>query len=353
MGEVNMIKRIKHYILRKIYQNEKWLKIWNKVYYMSRRYTRRYDRTKSIILSSCLLVIIITIGVLTTSHHRYNGKFINEISENDKICKMLLEDIHDFKAKYDGKGGGSSNTDLQVVMYRIKEGDSLWQISQKTGLNMDTLLSMNSMDNVHLLQPNQTISIPNKDGILHKVIDGQTLEDIAEKYGVDKSDILDVNDLSASSLEAGKDVFVPNGTFKIEERVNLLGRFILPVLGRISSGFGPRRNPLSGRKEYHHGIDLANVTGTRVKAADYGRVIFRGRRGGYGKLIIVKHSCGYSTRYGHLSRYAVKHGQKVRQGQTIGYVGSTGHVTGPHCHFEIRKYGRPLNPYFLMRFSQK
>jgi len=57
----------------------------------------------------------------------------------------------------------------------------------------------------------------------------------------------------------------------------------------------------------------------------------------------------YSTRYGHLSRYAVKHGQRVRQGQVIGYVGSTGHVTGPHLHFEIRKFSRAINPYFIMR----
>ncbi len=343
------MKLIKRRYLKYMKKNNKLYILWDKFY----NHFRTQDRVKSIFYSSGLLVVIIIIAILTKSYHNYDGKYINQISEEDKVCKMLLEDIHDFKKKYNGQGGGGSDIDLQVVIYKIKQGDSLWQISEKTGLHIDTLLSMNNLVNVHVIQPDQKVYIPNKDGILYKVQDGETLESIAEDFKVEKSDILNVNELTEESLEAGKDVFIPNGKFNLEKRISLLGRFILPVIGRISSHFGKRRNPVTGKKGFHYGIDIANVTGAPIRAAESGRVIFRGRKGGYGKLVIIKHSNGYSTRYGHMSRYAVKHGQWVKQRQVVGYIGSTGHVTGPHCHFEIRKYGRPLNPYYLMRLSQK
>ena len=300
------------------------------------------------------LILFITVFALTLFSFRpdYNGKYIDQISKEDKVCKLLLEDIEDFKDNNNGRGGVSVDSDLRVVLYEIKEGESLWDIHKKTGLSMDTLISMNNQKNIHILQPGQVVHIPNKDGIAYKIQEGETLESIAEEFNVDKADILDVNDLDESSIEEGMDVFIPNGKYTLEDRINILGRFLQPLLGRITSGFGPRKNPLTGKKGYHYGIDIANVTGARVRAAESGRVIFLGRRKGYGKLIIIKHSSMYSTRYGHLSRYAVKHGQKVRQGQVIGYVGSTGHVTGPHLHFEIRKYGRPINPYFIMRCSR-
>lgn len=331
----------------------------NKLYYVfiilknKLRYRSGHYYKLNPLISVFILIFIVIFLVATSLQPDYNGKYIKQISINDKICKLLLKDIHKFKEMHNGKGGASIDSALKVVLYKVQSGDSLWQISQKTGLSIDTLLSMNQKKNVHILQPGQEIHIPNKNGILYKIKKGETLEGIAEKFSVDKGDILDVNELSESAIEAGKDVFIPNGRYKLQDRINLLGRFLLPVIGRISSGYGRRRNPITRRKEFHYGIDIANVTGTPVRAAESGRVIFRGTRGGYGKLIILKHSNGYSTRYGHLSRYAVKHGQRIRQGQVIGYVGRTGHVTGSHVHFEIRKYGRPLNPYFIMRFSQK
>ncbi len=302
-----------------------------------------------IFLLSLILFNVIFILILFSQSPDYDGKFIKQISKEDKVCKFLLEDIKDFKEKCNGKGGVSSGPDLKVVLYKIKKGERLWDIHKKTGLSMDTLISMNHQKNIHILQPGQVVHIPNKDGIAYQIQEGESLESIAEEFKVDKSDILDVNDLDESSIKEGMDVFIPNGKYTLEDRINILGRFLRPLYGRISSGFGPRRNPFTGKKGFHYGIDIANVTGARVRAAESGRVIFCGTRKGYGKLIIIKHSGMYSTRYGHLSRYAVKHGQRVRQGQVIGYVGSTGHVTGSHLHFEIRKYGRAINPYFIMR----
>ena len=116
---------------------------------------------------------------------------------------------------------------------------------------------------------------------------------------------------------------------------------------RISSGFSLRRkNPVLKIYRPHHGVDYAAPTGTPVSAIGSGTVAFAGRRGGYGNLIILKHWNGYSTYYGHLSRIGtgIRRGAKVTQGQTIGYVGSTGNSTGPHLHFEIRVHQKPVNP---------
>jgi len=116
---------------------------------------------------------------------------------------------------------------------------------------------------------------------------------------------------------------------------------------RISSGFSlSRLNPVLKVYRPHYGIDYAAPTGTPVAAIGSGTVTFVGRRGGYGNLIILKHWNGYSTYYGHLSRIGkgIRPYVKVTQGQTIGYVGSTGISTGPHLHFEIRVNRKPVNP---------
>ncbi len=113
---------------------------------------------------------------------------------------------------------------------------------------------------------------------------------------------------------------------------------------RITSGFGIRFHPILKRWRPHHGIDYAAPYGTPVHAVASGRVISAGWRGGYGRAVVIKHRNGYSTLYGHLSRILVRVGQHVEQGQTIGLVGSTGLSTGPHLHYEVRHYGRRINP---------
>ena len=116
---------------------------------------------------------------------------------------------------------------------------------------------------------------------------------------------------------------------------------------RISSRFTKARwHPVLGKKRPHKGVDYAAATGTPIKAAGDGRVIFRGRKGGYGKTVIIQHGNQYTTLYGHMSSYkrSVKSGSRVKQGQVIGYVGKTGLATGPHLHYEFRVNGVHRNP---------
>lgn len=122
------------------------------------------------------------------------------------------------------------------------------------------------------------------------------------------------------------------------------GRFIRPVNGRISSGFGYRIHPVLRTRRLHAGIDFAAPTGTPIRASAAGVVIGASYRGGYGNTVVIDHGGGISTLYGHCSRLFVRNGERVRQGQKIAAVGSTGLSTGPHLHFEIRVNGRPVNP---------
>jgi hypothetical protein len=118
----------------------------------------------------------------------------------------------------------------------------------------------------------------------------------------------------------------------------------LKFTGRITSLFGPRRDPITHRHGHHTGVDFASYYGAPIVATADGRIAFAGWRGGYGRLLIVRHNNGYSTYYGHCSRLLARPGQPVAQGQTIALVGSTGHSTGPHCHYEIRVQSRATNP---------
>lgn len=123
------------------------------------------------------------------------------------------------------------------------------------------------------------------------------------------------------------------------------GRFIRPVPGRISSGYGWRTHPITRRRQFHTGVDIAASYGTPVRAGGDGRVIFTGWRGGYGNVVIIDHGDKVTTIYAHLSSIRVSEGTVVKAGQVIGRVGSTGFSTGPHLHFEVRVDGKHVDPF--------
>jgi murein DD-endopeptidase MepM/ murein hydrolase activator NlpD len=118
----------------------------------------------------------------------------------------------------------------------------------------------------------------------------------------------------------------------------------MPVSGRLSSRFGPRFHPILGAHRMHKGVDVAAAYGAPIVAAADGRVISAGWRGGYGRQVALAHADGVQTTYSHMSRVAASAGAFVRQGQVIGYVGSTGLATGPHLHYEVRRNGQLVNP---------
>jgi murein DD-endopeptidase MepM/ murein hydrolase activator NlpD len=122
-----------------------------------------------------------------------------------------------------------------------------------------------------------------------------------------------------------------------------------PVQGRLSHGFGWRKDPFSGEREFHKGLDIVTATGTQVQAPADGVVTRAGRFGDLGKTLDIAHGYGFVTRYAHLSQILVSPGRSVRRGEAIGLVGSTGRSTGPHLHYEVFRDGRQVNPAKYLR----
>lgn len=129
---------------------------------------------------------------------------------------------------------------------------------------------------------------------------------------------------------------------KIQGDVFLAGRPIKK--GWMSSRFGRRNDPITGRLAWHNGVDFAAKEGSDVNTVAAGVVVYAGERSGYGKMVEVNHGKGFSTRYGHHKKLLVKVGDIVKKGQVVGIMGSSGRSTGPHVHFEVFKNGRVVDP---------
>jgi murein DD-endopeptidase MepM/ murein hydrolase activator NlpD len=119
---------------------------------------------------------------------------------------------------------------------------------------------------------------------------------------------------------------------------------IWPTQGWVTSGYGYRASPFTGRRTFHAGLDIASDLGTAIVAPARGRVIFAGRKGPLGKTIVIDHGFGLRTSYGHTAEFYVKRGQEIERGQRIASVGSTGRSTGPHVHYTVEVRGRSVNP---------
>jgi len=264
---------------------------------------------------------------------------------------------------------------LYVTTYRAKNGDNLWSIAKENNLDFFTILSINHLKSSNDITVGQKLKIPNQCGIIHTVRRGETLEDIALAYNVNLRKIIRANQiLDPSQIKYKTELFIPDakvtvaftrelleksGVIKIVSNNNdnedddrgkagrvstIRTQLALPCTqSKITSGFGYRRDPFTGHRAFHAGSDYSPGYGSNVYAAMDGVVTYAGWMGGYGKLVVVTHNNGYSTRYGHLSRINVKVGSHVNQGQRIGSVGNTGRSTGPHLHFEVRKDDKPLN----------
>jgi len=234
---------------------------------------------------------------------------------------------------------------LRLIKYKVKHRDTLWGISKKFGVDPDSIISSNSLSNVHKLSIGETIYIPNIRGIFVFVNNGDTIYKLSTRYKVSTDLIMEVNNLESPILAPGMRVFLPGVKYNIMKRAFALGEaFDKPVSGRLTSRFGYRRDPFSGKIAFHTGIDIANRLGSVIHAARDGRVTFIGLKGEYGLVIQIKHNFGYRTVYAHLLNSRVRVGQKIKRGQIIGFMGNSGRSTGPHLHFEVWLRSRLIDP---------
>ena len=142
---------------------------------------------------------------------------------------------------------------------------------------------------------------------------------------------------SADHLPAGQKILIPD-----QSNIHFRNPMKIPLV--VTSKYGYRKHPISRMRKFHHGIDFRARKGTRTYACRDGKVVRAGWDPGYGNIVVVEHSGGYKTAYGHLSIIYVKVGQKVKKGHVLALTGNSGYSTGPHLHFEIRRYNKSVDP---------
>ncbi|MEW6182456.1 MAG: M23 family metallopeptidase [Bacillota bacterium] len=224
--------------------------------------------------------------------------------------------------------------------YLVNEGDTLCGIARRYGVGPEVIAQANNLSRYDLIYGGQYLVVP-AGGLVHSIVPGDTLWNIAAYYGVTIDEILGVNNLGPDDvLTVGAELIIPtplSGLPASEGRGERV-EFARPVSGLVSSPFGTREGRL------HEGMDIAADTGTPVTAAADGQVIYASPAGTYGNLVIISHAGGWSTYYAHCDRIEAAVGQNVTAGEIIAAVGSTGHSTGPHLHFEVRYNGVPEDP---------
>ncbi|MBN2324888.1 MAG: M23 family metallopeptidase [Spirochaetes bacterium] len=246
----------------------------------------------------------------------------------------------------------SSYNAPHIYRYRLQAGEDIWTIIAKTSLNIDSIATLNRIDFIGMLHQDVDVYLPDTLGVFFQA-DTQEVGALAERFDMPEEAVLSVQD----PLQAGKRLyFVPEKTLFFLERVYLTGVvFHAPLLGRQSSNYGLREDPFVNEKAFHGGVDIATKEGKLVHASRHGTVIYADEANGYGLLVVVAHDLGYHTLYAHLAEILVEYDQYVDTGHVLGKAGSTGRSTGPHLHFEIRRYREPLNPenipFFLERIN--
>ncbi len=250
--------------------------------------------------------------------------------------------------------GDSLHEPGKISVYVVREGDSLSQIAKMFNVSVNTIRWGNDIKG-NTIAPGQTLVILPISGIRHTVTSGDTLEKISSRYKGDVEEIIAYNNISKDSkLAVGEILVIPGGIIPESS----------PTVRTSSSSSGSQSRPSSGAPVYegyylrpisggyrsqgihgYNGVDLAASAGTSIMASASGVVTVSrnsGWNGGYGNYIVISHPNGTQTLYAHNRSNTVSVGEQVKQGQVIGYVGSTGRSTGPHVHFEIRGAKNPF-----------
>ena len=271
-----------------------------------------------------------------------------------------------------------------VEKYTVVQGDTIFGISEKFGLKPETVLWANYytlLDDPHALKPGQELNILPVDGTYHEWQEGEGLNAIATYYGVKPEDIINypannldpsaIGDFSHPNIKPGTWLVIPGGhrefvswsaplgvTRENPASARVLGPGACDPVSGGAIGYGafiwPANNHYLSGFDYspstnHWGIDIAGNEGEAVYATDAGVIVYAGWNNyGYGNMIMVDHGNNFQSLYAHLSAINVGCGQSVGQGDVIGAIGTTGHSSGPHLHFEIRSLSSRVNPWDVL-----
>ena len=302
----------------------------------------------------------------------------NLVEETDENSLASSEDVPVLGDESVVVAVNDASPEIKVIEYTVMKNDTYESIAKAHNTKAEYIKVMNKKGDSNVLKEGEKLTVITENAFAHKIVSGDNLGKIATRYRVSRLDIEKINNVDPRRLRLGSTIYVqePNlsqvaiNAQKERERNDLRsprnpgkkaparvepqvvdsgggsgsGGFRYPVATRqVSSKYGNRFHPVLKRYIMHTGVDLA-ARYVPLTAAKEGTVSFAGTMGGYGKIIIIKHSDGYESRYAHLQTISVAKGAVVKAGQNIGVTGRTGRVTGPHLHFEIRKNGNHRNP---------
>ena len=237
---------------------------------------------------------------------------------------------------------GKSGTG-EISIYVVHEGDTLGEIAEMFGVSTNTIIWANDLKSRTIREGQELVILPIS-SVRHTVKSGDTLKSIATKYKANLDEIISYNDIASDiKLAVGDTIIIPDGVLGgssgassgVTQTTASAGYYLRPING------GRKSQGIHG----YNGVDLAASIGTPVMASASGKVLIArssGYNGGYGLYIVVSHSNGTQTLYGHLSQVNVSVGESVEKGEVIGAIGNTGRSTGPHLHFEIRGARNPF-----------
>jgi murein DD-endopeptidase MepM/ murein hydrolase activator NlpD len=261
--------------------------------------------------------------------------------------------------KHYGLNGGADSAGVHTV----STGDTVWNISKRYEISMQDVVYVNKLKAPYVLEIGQRLSLPPPR--VYKVRKGDSLYTISRTFDVSQTNLARINKLNAPyTIHSGQElrlpvagkrniesrmasVVKPDGKpSKIQEKNNAVKtvkgntNFIWPVNGPIISSYGTKKNGL-----HNDGINIKAARDTTVIAAEKGKIVYAGSGiEGFGNLVLIRHTGRWMTAYAHLDKITVKKGQEVPRGEQVGVVGSTGSVSAPQLHFEMRRGTKALNP---------
>ncbi len=274
-------------------------------------------------------------------------KVTSKKSENREDVALLEERSEELKTEIlKEEKPVDQNQPFHIINYKIKPGDTLSELGSRYKVDLQLIAASSGIRPFDTLRPGQELKIPSKPGLIYSIKKGESLAQVAQKYSVQLEQIMrdnpEVADLDL--MEPGTRLFLPNA--RIPDPPS---PWVRPAYGRITSRYGWRIHPILKTRQKHTGMDIG-LYYRPVYAARNGVVIYAGRLGSYGNVVVIKHDTTFKTLYAHLSRVNVRKGQFVKAGRVVAISGNTGLSTGPHMHFEVIKNGVPVNPRRYVRF---
>ena len=303
---------------------------------------------KKSVVSAFLFLLLVQL-LCTSADAEEGGSFpsIENLDPRDTVFKQYLSDVDAARRRLYGQSRNNQDISgfLSIYSYTPKDGEDIFRLSARCNVPYSALATLNRAGHSDL--PKGRILLPTVPGLF---IPESPENDLERLISLSR----EMEDGTVITVHSGGSVvrflFFPGADFNPTERSFFLNKgFRFPLRSyRVSSPFGMRQSPFTGKPQQHNGVDLAAPVGTDVYAAREGKVTELGTDSVFGNYIIIAHEDNWASLYGHLSAFSVKLHSTVTASTVIGKVGTTGQSTGPHLHFELRKSGAALDPTKLL-----